>query len=75
MAERELIVKGMTCEHCERAVTAELSAIDGVDVLSADAATGRIRIAHRGAVDDAVVDAAVVEAGYVFDGWASEADA
>jgi copper chaperone CopZ len=33
-------VTGMTCEHCARAVTAELSALDGVSEVTVDLVPG-----------------------------------
>lgn len=63
----ELGVDGMTCEHCVRAVTDELSAIDGVDEVSvALVAGGTSRVVVRGSAPlpaDAA-RAAVEEAGY-----------
>lgn len=60
----EYRVTGMTCEHCERRVSGELSAIDGVDAVTADAATGLVVVtAASRPSDDAVADA-VDEAGY-----------
>ncbi len=74
MAEFELMVTGMTCEHCEHAVTTQLTAIVGLEVVSADAETGRVRITHPTPLDrDAVADA-IAEAGYSLAGWSNEAD-
>ena len=56
-------VTGMTCAHCEQAVTEEVNQIPGVTVTEASAATGRLTIASETAVDDQVF-AAVDEAGY-----------
>ncbi|NVK76562.1 heavy-metal-associated domain-containing protein [Streptomyces morookaense] len=57
-------VAGMTCGHCEGAVSAEISAIPGVTAVTAEAATGRVTVVSAGPLDDAVVRAAVDEAGY-----------
>jgi copper chaperone len=57
-------VKGMTCEHCVRAVTAELSQVAGVTGVEIDLATGRATITSEGPVDESAVRAAVDEAGY-----------
>ena len=58
----EYVVHGMTCDHCVLSVTEEVGDLAGVQDLSVDLATGRLRV--RGDVDDAAVRAAVAEAGY-----------
>lgn len=57
-------VRGMTCDHCVRAVTDELAAIDGVTRVDVDLATGEVTVAGdpEPTVDE--VRAAVDEAGY-----------
>ncbi len=57
-------VDGMTCAHCERAVTDEVTSIDGVTGIDVSAATGVLTVESASAVDDALVLAAVEEAGY-----------
>lgn len=57
-------VDGMTCAHCERAVTEEVTSIAGVTGIDVSAATGVLTIESASAVDDALVLAAVEEAGY-----------
>jgi copper chaperone len=57
-------VKGMTCDHCVRAVTAELSQVAGVTGVEVDLATGKAIITSEGPVDETAVRAAVDEAGY-----------
>ncbi|WP_414170212.1 heavy-metal-associated domain-containing protein [Streptoverticillium reticulum] len=57
-------VTGMTCGHCEGAVSQEISAISGVTSATAVAATGRVTVVSAGPLDDAAVRAAVDEAGY-----------
>lgn len=62
-----LSVEGMTCQHCVRAVTEELSALDGVEVLSVDLRVGDaslVRIARADAVSDDDIAGAIDEAGY-----------
>jgi copper chaperone len=56
-------VEGMTCEHCVRSVTEEVSAVTGVQAVEVDLASGRL-VVHGVGVDDAAVRAAVGEAGY-----------
>ncbi|MET8921222.1 heavy-metal-associated domain-containing protein [[Kitasatospora] papulosa] len=57
-------VKGMTCGHCEGAVSEEISGIEGVTSVKAEAATGRVTVASTAALTDEAVRAAVDEAGY-----------
>lgn len=64
MTETTYTVTGMTCEHCVRSVTEEVSAIDGVTEVSVDLPTGAVTIASDREVDAAAVRAAVEEAGY-----------
>jgi copper chaperone len=57
-------VTGMTCEHCEKAVGAEISAIPGVSRVDVDVASGEVRILAESVPDMATLRAAVEEAGY-----------
>jgi len=57
-------VVGMTCDHCTRAVRAELSAIDGVSDVDVDLARGLIRVTAAHPVPVTAVRNAVEEAGY-----------
>lgn len=56
-------VSGMTCEHCVRSVTEEVSEVPGVASVEVDLDTGRLVVHGEGVSDDAV-RAAVDEAGY-----------
>lgn len=64
MNELDLEVSGMTCGHCERAVTTELREVAGVTEVTADAEAGRVRVAHQGDIDLQAIHAAVTAAGY-----------
>ena len=57
-------VTGMTCDHCRRAVTAELEQVAGVSRVDVDLATGTVTVESAQALDPDVVAAAVDEAGY-----------
>lgn len=57
-------VTGMTCAHCEGAVSSELSGIEGVSAVRAAASTGRVTVTSTDEPDDEAVRAAVDEAGY-----------
>ncbi|MFF9867972.1 MULTISPECIES: heavy-metal-associated domain-containing protein [unclassified Streptomyces] len=63
-------VTGMTCGHCEGAVSSEISEIPGVTSVTAEAATGRVTVVSEAALDEAAVRAAVDEAGYELVGQA-----
>ncbi|MEU7281007.1 heavy-metal-associated domain-containing protein [Streptomyces sp. NPDC045431] len=63
-------VKGMTCGHCEGAVSSEISEIPGVTSVTAVAATGRVTVVSEAALDEDAVRAAVDEAGYELVGQA-----
>ncbi|MFB0628445.1 heavy-metal-associated domain-containing protein [Streptomyces sp. AB3(2024)] len=57
-------VTGMTCGHCEGAVTAELTALAGVSSVKAVAATGEVTVVSAAPLAEEDVRAAVDEAGY-----------
>ena len=57
-------VTGMTCAHCRRAVTEEIAAVDGVESVAVDLATGTVTVTADRPVDRADIAAAVDEAGY-----------
>ncbi len=57
-------VKGMTCDHCVRAVSAELSQISGVSDVKVDLATGAVTVTSAAPLAIDVVRAAIDEAGY-----------
>ncbi|MCX4962781.1 heavy-metal-associated domain-containing protein [Streptomyces virginiae] len=61
-------VTGMTCGHCEGAVTTEISALPGVSTVKAVAATGEVTVVSATPLADEDVRAAVDEAGYEFVG-------
>lgn len=57
-------VEGMSCDHCVKAVTEEVSAIGGVTAVDVDLATGTVAVTADPPVDPEAVRAAVDEAGY-----------
>ncbi|MEE4592135.1 heavy-metal-associated domain-containing protein [Streptomyces sp. DSM 41524] len=63
-------VTGMTCGHCEGAVTEEVGALDGVTSVKAVASTGQVTVVSAAPLDDETVRAAVDEAGYELAGRA-----
>ena len=64
---RTLAVDGMTCDHCVRAVTDELSALPGVTDVQIDlvaGATSTVTVSSTEPLADEAVRGAVDEAGY-----------
>lgn len=60
-------VTGMTCDHCVKAVTEELTALDGVsnvDVFLVSGGASTVEVTSDVELDRAAVQAAVDEAGY-----------
>jgi copper chaperone len=57
-------VTGMSCDHCQRAVTAEITRIPGVQGIAVDLPTGSVTVTATQPVDRADVAHAVSEAGY-----------
>ena len=57
-------VVGMTCDHCARAVSSEVGAVEGVTDVHVDVAAGRVRVTADRAVPVGSLRAAVEEAGY-----------
>ncbi|WP_329623343.1 cation transporter [Streptomyces sp. NBC_01255] len=57
-------VKGMTCGHCEGAVSGEISELAGVVSVTAVASTGQVTVVSAAPLDEDAVRAAVDEAGY-----------
>ena len=64
MTTTEYQVTGMTCAHCEHAVSQEVGQISGVQHVEVSAATGRLVVTSDAPVEDEQVLAAVDEAGY-----------
>jgi copper chaperone len=66
MSTTTYAVTGMTCEHCVRAVTSELSDLDGVTGVSVDLVpdgTSRVSVTGAGPLPEPSVTAALDEAG------------
>ena len=56
-------VPGMSCDHCTRAVSREVSSVAGVSRVEVDLATKLVTVTGDGLVDEAL-RAAIDEAGY-----------
>ncbi|KNC17204.1 heavy metal transporter [Arthrobacter sp. RIT-PI-e] len=62
-----ITITGMTCEHCVRAVTSEVSelpGVEGVDVELVNGGESVATVSSSGPLDAAALEAAVDEAGY-----------
>ncbi|GLW33407.1 heavy-metal-associated domain-containing protein [Actinoplanes regularis] len=57
-------VKGMTCSHCVKAVTEEISALPGVSDVQVDLGSGGVSVTSEAPLTDDAVRAAIDEAGY-----------
>jgi copper chaperone len=57
-------VAGMTCEHCVRSVTEELSRLSGVLTVDVTLSSGLVTLTSNRKLTDAEVVGAVDEAGY-----------
>ncbi|MEE4490044.1 heavy-metal-associated domain-containing protein [Streptomyces sp. NBC_00464] len=64
-------VTGMTCGHCEGAVSEEISGIKGVTSVKAVSSTGQVTVVSESPLDEEAVRAAVDEAGYELAGRAA----
>lgn len=64
MAEQIYNVEGMSCAHCEAAVTEELSALKGLSGITVSADKGTAVFDNDGSVSDEQIVEAIDEAGY-----------
>lgn len=58
----ELVVEGMSCEHCRAAVESALAKVAGVESVSVSLEEGKAKVEGRPAVDELL--AAIEEEGY-----------
>jgi copper chaperone CopZ len=66
MTTRTYSVTGMTCGHCEQAVSSELKALDGVTDVSVELVAGgtsSVTVSSTQPLDEAMVASALDEAG------------
>ncbi len=64
MSTATYTVNGMTCEHCVRSVTEEVTELPGVTDAQVDLASGLLTVSGDAAQDTDAVRGAVEEAGY-----------
>jgi len=58
----------MTCDHCARAVRAEISRLPGITDVDVDVEAGTVRITGEPLPGEAALREAIEEAGYEFAG-------
>ncbi|SKA96749.1 Copper chaperone CopZ [Paucidesulfovibrio gracilis DSM 16080] len=63
MQEKQITVKGMSCEHCRAAVTKAVQDVDGVENVTVNLDTGRVTYAADDE-KDALIRQSVEQAGY-----------
>ena len=63
MEEITYSVPGMSCAHCEHAISSELSKVEGVASVDVDLNT-KLVVVHGSDLDDGALRAAIDEAGY-----------
>ena len=63
---RSYRVPGVSCTHCQAAITGEVEAVQGVEHVDVDLASKSVTVVG-GDVDDASVRAAIEKAGYEVD--------
>jgi len=64
MAQETYRVPEVSCEHCVRAITDELSPLPGVQDVRVDLETKEVTVHHDGTANPAQLRAGIVEAGY-----------
>lgn len=66
--QMKITVKGMMCSHCEAHVKKALEAIDGIENAVASHEQSLVTVTTSKPVDEAAIKAAVVDAGYEYEG-------
>ncbi|MGN6687540.1 MAG: heavy-metal-associated domain-containing protein [Actinomycetales bacterium] len=64
MSTATYTVTGMTCGHCVKSVTEEISELPGVQGVDVDLPTGAVTVTSEQPLDAGAVRSAVEEAGY-----------
>ena len=64
MVTEEFQVPGVSCQHCVRAITHEVSGIEGIKSVQVAIDTKRVLVSHSGSVPTAIIISAINEAGF-----------
>lgn len=62
MTTKTYTVPGISCEHCVRAISEEVSSVEGVDAVDVSVLDKTVTVS--GAATSQAVEAAIIEAGY-----------
>lgn len=60
----ELVVKGMTCNHCVMHVSKAIKELEGVTKVDVDLSSGKVQVEHASEIERIKFKEAVDEAGY-----------
>lgn len=71
MSSQTFIVSGMTCGHCAKSVTEELSELPGVSDVQVSVESGQVLVTSEQELSRDAVTAAITEAGYTIADWPS----
>lgn len=64
MTQQTYQVPDVSCKHCVRAITDELTKLPGVQQVGVDLGTKRVFVEHDGSVTDQQLRQGIEEAGY-----------
>ena len=62
--QESITVKGMSCQHCVKAVSAILGEFDGVSAVAVDLASGKVTFKAEVAIDRQLLAQKLDDAGY-----------
>jgi copper chaperone len=57
-------IRGMSCQHCVKAVTKALSGIEGIKDVSVDLEKGEVSFSEQKPVDRAIIKKQIAKAGF-----------
>lgn len=69
MTTQTFTVTGMSCEHCVKSVTEELSEIDGVEDVRISLDSGLVEVSSTSGLSKDAATGAISEAGYEISDW------
>ena len=69
MTVQAFTVTGMSCEHCVRSVTEELTELGGVTDVQVSLSDGRVEVTSEQGLTERAASKAVAEAGYEIANW------
>ncbi len=69
MTVQTFTVTGMSCEHCARSVTEELTELGGVTDVQVSLDDGRVEVTSELGLTEQAASDAVAEAGYEISSW------